>query len=110
MPKTSKNLVLVLATSVPITEASKEDKVILERIPCIYYLLHFRKNTVEVKTLFDSSSKVNAITPVYASKLDLQVRCTNVRIWKIDGSILKIFRMILVSFQIENKLEKAWFF
>ena len=36
----------------------------------------------------DSGSKVNAMTPAYASKLGLRVYHTNVGAQKIDGSIL----------------------
>ena len=49
-----KKLVLVLTTSVSVTGVSKEAQstyvtqetaeVILDRVPCIYYLVQFRKN------------------------------------------------------------------
>ena len=99
-----------MATSTPITEASKEDEMVLKRVPCIYYLLRFWKNTAKVKALINSGSEVNVIIPTYAAKLGLKVRRTNVWIQKIDGSILKIFEMVLASFQIEDKLERAKFF
>lgn len=35
--KPLKNGVLVLATFTPVIEASKEDKIVLDWIPCIYY-------------------------------------------------------------------------
>ena len=43
----------------------------------------------------------------YALKLGLKICYTNVKIQKIDSSILKIFKMILASFQVKDKLEKA---
>lgn len=46
----------------------------------------------------------------YILTLGLQVYCTNVRAWKMDGSIFEIFGKILTNFQIENKLGKARFF
>lgn len=46
----------------------------------------------------------------YASKLGLKVRHTDVRAQKIDGSILITFGMVLASFQLEDKPEKAYFF
>ena len=110
MPRTSKKLVLILATSLPITEASKEDEVVLKRIPCIYYPLYFRKNTAKVKTLLNSGSEVNTMTLIYTAKLGLKVRRINVGAQKIDGSTLKTFEIVLVSFKIEDKLEKARFF
>lgn len=50
------------------------------------------------------------MTPTYASKLSLTVRLTNVRAQKVDGSTLKTFDMVLASFQVEDKLERACFF
>lgn len=48
--------------------------------------------------------------PAYASKLDLQVYCTNFKAQKIDNSIFKIFGIILASFQVGNKLETTQVF
>ena len=50
----------------------------LKQVPYIYYPLRFQKNTIDIKALIDSGSKVNAIIPAYALKLGLQVRNTNV--------------------------------
>ena len=74
----AKKLVLVLATSLSVTEASKEEHVFLERVPCIHYPLHFRKDTVDVRALIDSVGEVNAMSPAYASKLGLKVHHTDV--------------------------------
>lgn len=46
----------------------------------------------------------------YALKLGLKVRCINIEIQKIDNFTFKMFGIFLSSFQIENKLEKAWIF
>ena len=89
------------------TEASQED-VVLDRVPCIRYLIRFKKN--DVQALIDSGSEVNAMTPGYASKLGLKVRPINVGAQKIDGSTLKTFGMVLASFQVEDTLGKARFF
>ena len=80
LPQTSKKLVSVLATSAPITGASKEDKIVLEKVPYIHYLLRFQKDINEMRALIDSASEVNAITPAYASKLGLRARRTDVEI------------------------------
>ena len=69
------------------TKASKEGYVSLERVLCIYYLLHFWKDTIGVKALIDLGSEVNAITLAYKSKLGLRVQLTNIGAQKIDGSI-----------------------
>ena len=96
---TSKKLVSVLATFAPMTEASKKDEVILERLSCIHYPLRFRKDKEnEVQALIDLGGVVNAMTPAYASKLGLKVYYTNVEAQKIDDSTLETFGMVLASF------------
>ena len=92
------------------TEASKKENVSLKRVPCIYYPLRFCKDTAGIETLIDSDSKVNTISPTYALKLDLKDHHIDVRAQKIDGSILKTFKMVLASFQVEDKLGKIRFF
>lgn len=92
------------------TKTSKKEYVSLKQVLCIHYPLRFRKNTKDIRALIDSSSKINAITPVYASKLGLWARHTNIKAQKIDGSILQIFKMALASFQVEDKLIRAQFF
>ena len=57
-----------------VTEASKEDYVSLEWMPCIYYLLRFQKDTAGIKALIDLGSEVNAMTPAYVLKLGLKVQ------------------------------------
>ena len=76
---TSHKLVLVLATSLSVIEASKEENMFSERVLSIYYLLRFQKDTVDVRALIDSGSKVNTITPAYALKLGLKVHSTNLK-------------------------------
>ena len=76
----------------------------------IHYLLCFWKDIANIRALIDSGSKVNTIIPAYASNLNFKVYSTNVKAQKIDGFTLKTFGIVLASFQIENKLEKAWFF
>ena len=87
--QTSKKLVSVLATSAAVTEASKEDNVVLNRVSYIQSPLHFckdKKNKVQV--LIDSDNKVNAMTPAYALELGLRVCQTDVRVQKINGFTL----------------------
>ena len=70
-----KKLVLVFATFALVTEASKEaQEVILDRVPCIDYLVQFQKDKgATIWALINSDSKVNAMTPAYAKQLGLQV-------------------------------------
>lgn len=94
----------------PITKANKENKVILEKILYIYYLLCFWKNTAKAKALFDSGSENNAMMSVYILKLGFQVQYTNIRAQKINNSIFKTFKIVLASFQIKNQLGQIWHF
>ena len=50
------------------------------------------------------------MTLAYTLKLGLKVYHTNVGAQKIDGSILKIFGMVLVNFQVEDKFGRVRFF
>lgn len=77
------------------TKTSNEN-VVLNQILYFYYPLWFKKN--EVQALINSGSKINIKTLVYVLKLDLQVRYTNVKAQKIDGSTLKTFDQVLASF------------
>lgn len=90
-------------------KASKKD-VVLDRILYIYYLVCFQKDQDKVLALISSRSEVNAMTPTYISKLGLKVCLTNFKAEKVDGSIFKIFDMVLASFQVEDKLRKSRFF
>ena len=92
------------------TETNKKDEVILEQVLCVYHLLHFWINTVDIRVLIDSNSEINIIIPAYVSKLSLQAWSTNVGAQKSDDSTLQTFGMVLASFQVEYKLERARFF
>ena len=105
LPRTSKKLVSVLATSVPVTGSDEEVNV---RVLCIHYPVQFQEE--QIKALFDSGSKVNAINPDYAQRLRLKIQKTNIRAQKIDGSTLKTFAMIIADFQVENKANRPRFF
>ena len=88
-----------------------EDKPLaLDWVLYIHYPIWFKKSGVQVQALIDSSSKINAMTPGYASKLGLKVCPTDVVAQKIDGSTLEMFGMVLASFQVEDKLGRARFF
>ena len=107
-----KKLIPVLATSTLVTLASKESqKVILNWMPCIHYLMQFWKDKeATIQALINLGSKVKAINPAYAKQLGLQGQKTNVRAQKIDNSLLKTFKIVITGFQIEDKLDKARFF
>ena len=107
-----KKLVSVLATSTLVTKASKEaQEVILDWVPCIHYLVQFRKDKrATIWALIHLGSKVNAMTLVYAKQLGFQVQKTEVGAQKIDGSLLRTFGMVIADFQVKDKLGRARFF
>lgn len=55
-------------------------------------------------------SNINAMILAYTLKLDLGIYYINIEAQKIDHFTLKIFKIVLASFQVENKLERARFF
>ena len=99
---------MVLSTFTPVTEDSQG--VTLERVPCIWYPVQFRKNKNNIQALIDSGSEVNAMNPAYTKKLGLRVRQTNVGAQKINGSHLNTFEMVIVGFSLQDKLGKIRFF
>ena len=132
----AKKLVLILATSTPVTktreeavaEAVKTAKAIesievgkdgaeskgeypnLTQVPCIRYLITFRKKSVSMSALLDSGSEVNAIHPTLARKLGLPVRPTDVGRQKVDGTMLDIFGMVVTAFSVTDKANWVTFF
>ena len=109
----AKKLVLILATSSLLTDASRNAPKIrvLDRVPCIYCLVQFRKNTGKnVLALLNFGSKVNAITPAYTTHLGLKVRVINVGAQKIVDSLLATYGMVLAAFQVIDKLGRSCFF
>lgn len=108
MSKTKK-LISIFKTYLLIVEASmKNTLVALERISCIYYPFWFKRD--KIKTLINSSSKVNTMALEYTTKLLLEICYTNIRAQKIDDFNLKKLKIVLANFQVENQLERAYFF
>ena len=106
----SKKLVSVLATFTSVTGASQEYVVVLNWVPYICYLIWFKKSKVQIQALINSGKKINAIISGYASKLGLKICFTDDGAQKIDDSTFKIFGIVLASFQMKDKLGRAWFF
>lgn len=92
------------------TEASRKDDIVLEKVSCIHYPLCFRKDTIEVKVLLDSGNEINAITLAYAAKIGLKICFTNLEAQKINDFTLDTFRMVLANFQIKDKLGRTRYF
>ena len=88
------------------TDTSK--KATLKRVFCIQYPVQFRQKNnkdkdKDVSILIDSSSKVNRIHPVYATKLGFHTRKIDVGVQKIDGSYLDAFRIVIADCSVKNK-------
>ena len=107
MSQTSKKLALISATSVPLTNISGKK---VARVPCIYYPIRFRESQEQVRALFDSGSKINAMSPAFVRKLDFHIQKTNIGAQKIDDSTLKTFGMVIADFQMEDKVGRPKFF
>lgn len=74
-------------------------------------MVKFQKDKFrDLLTLINLKSEVNAMLPAYTKKLGLEIWKTNVSTQKIDELTLKIFRMVIASFEVEDKFEKAYFF
>ena len=95
-----------------VTGAKEAPKVrVLDRVPCLCYHVQFQKDkSKDVLALLDSGSEVNAITLAYATQLGLEVRRTNVGTQKIDKFSLATYSMVIVAFQVLDKLTCFWFF
>ncbi len=79
-------------------DASAQAPKALQRVSYIWYPVQFQNN--EVQALIDSGSKVNAMTPAYAIKLDRTAWKTSVWAQKIDGSPLETYGMVTASFSL----------
>ena len=86
----------------------EDTSLVLDLVSCIHYPVWFKNG--EVWALINFGSEVNAMTPIYAAKLGLKIRHTNVKAQKIDGSTFETFGIVLASFRMEDKLERARFF
>ncbi len=90
------------------SEASAEALGTLQQVPFIRYLVWFQKEgqLQEVRSLIDSGSEVNAMTPAFAARLGLITRATNVDVQKIDGSPLETYSMASAGFLFQDSLER----
>ena len=92
-----------------ITDAREEA---LEHVPCIYYLVWFKKDAdkTPVQTLIDLGSEVNAIYPFFAKQLGLLIKPTDVGAEKIDGTMLDTHKMVVAVFSVVDKANRIRFF
>lgn len=50
------------------------------------------------------------MTPAYMAKLGLKTQLINIQVQTIDSPIFELFKIVLISFEVNNKLEKPQFF
>lgn len=79
-------------------------------MPYTHYPIQFKKNKAKVQALLNSSIKVNAMILAYTAKLGLKIWLINIRAQKIDSYIFEILEISLASFEVKNKLSRAYFF
>lgn len=60
--------------------------------------------------MIDFGNEFNAITPAYTTILELCVCPTNIEAQKIDEFTLSTYNIMLVNFQLKDKLRKMRFF
>ena len=129
--KKIKKLVLVLATSTPVTEnrkkavetakmaksaeASKDREESKGKYPenfaqvlCIRYSINFGQKFISA--LLNSDSKINAVHLAFAKELDLPMRQIDVKAQKIDSITLDTYEMVVTAFLVKNKTNQVRFF
>ena len=91
-------------------EESKGENPNLVRVPWIRYPITFRKKSVSMSALLNSSSEVNAIYPTLVRELGLPIKPTDIGAQKIDGTILDIFEIVITAFSVTDKANQVRFF
>lgn len=82
----------------------------LARVSYIRYLIIFQKKSVPELALFDLYNKINAIYSTFAKEVRLSITLTDIRVQKIDGIMLDIYRMVVEAFLVTNKANWVRFF
>ena len=112
---------LVSTTSTSVTEDSEEITLVsvkeLERVTCISCPIVFPGGITQdssaldpVSALFDLGSEVNAMHPIFAERLGLVVRTTNVGAQKFDGTTLKTNGIVVAVFSMTDQANRVGFF
>ncbi len=99
-----------MAISTSLTASSEASIRPLQGVPCIKYSVQFQEDQPKVKAIIDFGSEVNAITPAYAKELGFTTRKTSIGAQKIDGSLLKTYRMVSACFLFQDSLGRVRFF
>lgn len=76
----------------------------------ILYSLCFKNKKSNIEVLINSGSELNALNIAYAKKLGFQNQITDVDTQKIDNSSLTTYKIVIVRFQVLDKLARTHFF
>lgn len=68
----------------------------LQCLLCIQYTVQFSRNKIEA--LVNSRSEINVRNIAFAQAFDITPGTTNIGAQKIDGSSLKIYKMVFATF------------
>lgn len=71
---------------------------LVNHMPYINHSMWFKKDPIKIQALLGSDSEINIFISAYTAKRGLKDQPTNVGAQKINGSILKTFRIVLASF------------
>ena len=92
------------------TGKKAQEVIILDQISYIHYPIKFQKDKATIQALINFGSKVNAMSPAYAKQLGLRTWKSDVKAQKIDRSSLDTFEMVIIGFQVIDKLGRVRFF
>lgn len=88
-----------MAIFLSVNETGKKDEMALQRRPCICYPIRFK--TKEIQASINLGSEDSAMTPIYASKLNVKIYLTNIEAQKIDISTLELLACIRKFFLVD---------
>ena len=60
--------------------------------------------------MINLESEINTIYPTFAKQLGLLIRPTDVRVQKIDSTILDTYKMVVTAFSVKDKANQVRFF
>ena len=91
-----------LGTTGKTSEDDENLRLNLVQVLCIQYPITFKKKSMLV--LLDLSSEVNTIHPTFAKELGFFIKLIDIRVQKIDGTMLDTYRIVVAAFLMTDKL------
>ena len=72
------------------------------QVLCIQYPIIFQKKSIFA--LFNPKSEINTIYPIFAKELGFFIRLIDIGAWKINGTMLNTYKMVITAFLITKKI------